>query len=227
MVITTTPSTTTTTTTELRLLIQEIPPSSNTTGNGRTRRSCGSIWGCYSRARSKHRGLVTSSVPPATDDHDFQEFCDTMNAHIHQYDAILWRRKKMVYYQRMFAGCIIGLVVYFIARLIALMHLNSVQSFIDCVLWTIAAITILLVTPPFMNLVLFKTEIDEFTKQQNEIYQIAETTCSDMSHRMSSSPSSPINVTCTLVSKTIHDYIGQYENMEQVQFTTLRTKVQT
>ena len=222
-------------TTDIRIPIQRravLSQSTNTSTNNDTNATITSNLICASSCCScccyklTYRGLVVTDLPVdlhgIVSEHDFEEFCCTMNGYINQYDAILKRRWELV-------------IVLFFISFLAFVFIDDI--FFDPygtgqdTMWTmihsilhIWVGTAIFVGMHYLNTsFFFKKEIQQVMDEQNDMYRNAVATCTDMSQRVTLTlpSSSPVlDVTCSLGSKSCKDWIGSYNNMDYIEFTT-------
>ena len=221
-------------TTDIRIPIQRravLSQSTNTSTNNDTNAtitsslirasSCCSCC-CY---KLTYRGLVVTDLPVdlhgIVSEHDFEEFCCTLNGYINEYDAILKRRWELV-------------IVLFFISFLAFVFMDDIlfdpygtgQDTMWTMIHSILHIwvgTAIFVGMHYLNTsFFFKKEIQQVMDEQNDMYRNAVATCTDMSQRVTAMlpSSSPVmDVTCTVGSKASRDWIGPYNNMEYIQFT--------
>ncbi len=164
-------------------------------------------------------------------EHDFQEFCTTMNEHIIAYDAVLAQRQKIVKRHNILGVFYLGMIYNFfflpaITKSFAFETTNSMRSMVMSwfMTWLVTMAGILLLSALcFVNIsMIFKKKIKTVIDEQNEIYRHVYATCVDMSERVTASvttSSSPeISFTCLLGSLKCNDDFGAYNNMEYITF---------
>ena len=170
------------------------------------------------------RALITV-LPPGLNgivsDNNFDDFSRTLNGYINEYDAILMRRKKIVTQQQYCDIAVFILVMMYFpsddAKEITMPRviLTLLNTFVYMGLWCIAYF--------WIRKAIFEEENQQVIDEQNEIYRNVITACTDMSQRVTTtlpSSSPALDVTCSLGSKSCKDWIGSYNNMDYIKFTT-------
>jgi hypothetical protein len=161
-----------------------------------------------------HRALDVATLPLnlqgiVTEEH-FQDFVRTINEYISMNDDLITRRSTIGAWCPMLLYLLIVNIYYYYLVLPKFGSKIPVDPFL-------VQLAILLIIYILFSKVLLRKQVQEIADEMSEVHRNIQTTCTDMSQRVTTSlpSSSPvIHVNCTLRSKTRWDFIGSYKYLD-------------